>query len=150
MLEKHLTWQDIDRLTNNVYKQINKKYDWVISINAGGLIPGVMLSKKLKAKHGVISVNNYSGKKKNEKISKDLYISQIGFIKPHHKILLVDNIIRTGESIQAALQSLKKVDPDAKMVDSATLNLNKKSEFKPTYFAEETDREIWKIYPWEI
>ncbi len=152
MVDKELNWEQVQQLTDIVYKQIkskHKKYDWVVSINSGGLVPGVMLSKMLKAKHAVISVNSYKEKKKNPEVKRDLYLSHIGMIKMDDNILIVDNIIRTGDSVQAAIQSLKKVDPDAKKIDTASLHLNAKSKFKPTYFAEEIDREDWIDYPWE-
>lgn len=153
MVDKELNWNQIQRLTENIYKQIrenSKKYDWVVSINSGGLIPGVILSKMLKAKHAVISINNYKEKKKNSEIKKDLYLSHIGAIKMNDHILVVDNIIRTGESVKAAIESLKKVDPDAKKIETASLHLNAKSKFKPTFFAEEIDSDDWIEYPWEI
>lgn len=153
MTDKELGWNKVQRLTEKVYEQIKeskKKYHWVVSINRGGLIPGVILSHLLDADHAVISVNNYKKKTKNKETKRDLYLSQIGLIKPHQHILLVDNVIRTGDSIKAALTSLRKVDPDAKMVDTAAIHINAKSDFKPTYFAEELDSEDWAEYPWEI
>lgn len=152
MVDKELSWDQIQLLTENVYKQIkhaHKKYDWVVSINSGGLIPGVMLSKMLKAKHAVISVNSYAEKKKNPETKRDLYLSHIGQIKMIDHILIVDNIIRTGDSVLAAIESLKKVDPDAKKIDTASLYLNIKSSFKPTFFASEIDHDDWVDFPWE-
>lgn len=152
MLETLLTWADIDRLSEEIFKKIKaKKYDWVISINRGGVIPGVILSELLDAKHGVISVLNYNKKTKSklEKISSDLYISQIGFIKPQHHILVVDNVIRSGESVRAAIKAAKKVDDDVKNVDTACLHFVEDSEFVPTYAADTISSKDWVIYPWE-
>lgn len=153
MVDKELNWAQIQSLTESLYKQVkssHKKYEWIVSINSGGLIPGVMLSKMLKAKHAVISVNSYKEKKKNPEIKRDLYLSHIGSIKMDDNILIVDNIIRTGDSVLAAIQSLKKVDPDAKKIDTASLHLFSKSKFKPNYFSEEIDKDDWIDYPWEI
>lgn len=152
MVDKELNWEQIQELTENIYSQIkkeHKKYDWVVSINSGGLIPGVILSKMLKAKHAVISINSYKEKKKNPEVKRDLYLSHIGQIKMNDLILVVDNIIRTGDSVKAAIESLKKVDPDAKKIETASLHFNAKSKFKPTFFAAEVDRDDWIDYPWE-
>lgn len=153
MVDKELSWDQIQTLTESIYKQVkssHKKYEWIVSINSGGLVPGVMLSKMLRAKHAVISVNSYHERKKTQEVKRDLYLSHIGQIKMDDNILIVDNIIRTGDSVLAAIQSLKKVDPDAKKIDTASLHLNAKSKFKPNYFAEEIDRDDWIDYPWEI
>jgi len=152
MTDKDLSWNKVQHLTEKIHEQIklqHKKYDWVVSINSGGLIPGVILSKAMKSKHAVISINNYKEKNKNTKTERDLYLSHIGFIKMNHNILIVDNIIRTGDSMKAAIESLKKVDPDAKKIDTATLHLNVNSKFKPIYFAEEISGDDWVEYPWE-
>jgi hypoxanthine phosphoribosyltransferase len=151
-MDKEIGWSKVQGLTKNLHDQVksaHKKYDWVVSINSGGLVPGVMLAKSLKAKHAVISINNYKEGKKNPQPERDLYLSHIGFIRQHHHILVVDNVIRTGDSILAAMESLKKVDPDAKHMDTATLHLNVGSKLRPTYFAEEIEIEEWIDYPWE-
>ena len=153
MVDRELSWSKVQHLTKSLHEQIKaakKRYEWIVSINSGGLVPGVMLSKALKAKHAVISVNNYQNGQKNEQVKKDLYLSHIGFIRQHHEILVVDNVIRTGESVMAAVESLKKYDPDAKIVDTASLHLNIKAKIKPTFFAEEIEIDDWLEYPWEI
>ena len=153
MTDRELSWSKIQQLTKNVYEQIkarHKKYDWVVSINSGGLIPGVMLAKSLKATHAVISINNYKDGKKNESVQRDLFLSHIGFIKPHQHILVVDNVVRTGDSVKAAVESLKKYDPDAKHVDTASLHVNIDAVTKPTFYAEEIKIDDWLEYPWEI
>jgi hypoxanthine phosphoribosyltransferase len=152
MRERYLSWADIDNLSNELRKQIgSKKYDWVISVNRGGCIPGVILSEMLSAKHGVVSVLSYD-KKTRSKLSKtesDLYISQIGYIKPYHNVLFVDNVIRSGESIVAAIKSAKKTDDDIKKVDTACLHLDAKSSHQPTYYAGMLEEKEWIVYPWE-
>lgn len=152
MREKHLTWADIDRLSAELRKQIgDKKYDWVISVNRGGCIPGVILSEMLSAKHGVVSVMSYDKKTRSKlgKTESDLYISQIGYIKPHHKVLFVDNVIRSGETIAAAIKAAKKVDDDIRNVDTACLHLAAGATHKPTYCVGELEEKEWVIYPWE-
>ena len=152
MLEKNLTWADIDNLSEDIYNKAKvKKYDWIISINRGGVIPGVILSEMLDAKHGVISVINYDKKTKSKlaKLSSDLYISQIGYIKPHHNVLIVDNVIRSGESMAAAIKAAKKVDSDIQKVDTACFHLAAGSDFSPTYAAANITEKQWIKYPWE-
>jgi hypoxanthine phosphoribosyltransferase len=152
MQEKHLSWADIDSLSAELRKKIgDNKYDWVVSINRGGCIPGVILSEMLSAKHGVVSVLNYDKKTRSKlhRTESDLYISQIGFIKPHHKVLFVDNVIRSGDTIKAAIKAAKKVDGDIKIVDTACLHLDVHSTHTPTYHVGTLEGKEWIVYPWE-
>jgi len=162
MIEKHVTWGDFESLTDNIVKdimgrkelfkgQVSNKFNWVISINRGGLVPGIMLANKLGSKHAVVSVS--SPKERNSKergvIKTDLYLSQTELIMGWQNILIVDNISRTGESLKSALRSSKRCDPDIKNVAFATLHCSKSSPFKPEYFGELIGEDVWINYPWE-
>ncbi len=152
MIYKKLNWNNFSRLIDNIEKQIKhdkKEYNWVISVNRGGLIAGVELSHRLNAKHGVFSVQSYSGTEK-KKLIKDLYISMIGEFKSTDKILVVDDIADSGESLQVVVNQIKKIDPDTRNnIDTATLHYNNKSVIKPNYYASEVNGKIWIVYPWE-
>lgn len=151
MQHQNLTWQDIEELIIELEVQIKatkKKYDWIIGINRGGLVPSVLLSHRLGVSHGVHTVQSYSGKEKRE-LKSDLYISMIGLIKPNHNILVVDDIADSGDSLSAALKAIRKKDDDAINIDVATLHYKPQSRFKPNYFAKQIENEVWVMYPWE-
>jgi len=151
MQHQNLSWQNIEELIVELEIQIKhgkKKYDWIIGVNRGGLIPSVLLSHRLGIPHGVHTVQSYNGKEKRE-LKTDLYISMIGFIKPHHNILLVDDISDSGDSLSAALKTIRKKDSDALNIDIATLHYKPKSSVKPMYFAQQIEDEVWVCYPWE-
>ena len=151
MLHDKISWNDVEDLVDDLEEQINKankKYDFIIGINHGGLVPSVMLSHRLGATHGVHTVHSYEGTDKRD-VKADLYISMIGHIKSHSKILLVDDIADSGDSLAASLSGIKKVDPDIKDVDTLTLHYKTKSVLKPSYFAKKIDDDLWIEYPWE-
>ena len=153
-MQKQLTWQDVEKLIAEVSSKIrekSKKYDWIISINRGGLIPGVMLSHELGVSHGVITVTHESGAgyPAIDGVIKDLYISGVKLIKPHHSILLFDDIARSGICLSESVSTIRRLDSDAKNVDTGVLHLRKGSILKPTYFAEEIGESNCVVYPWE-
>ena len=151
MQHQNLNWQQIEDLIVDLEIQIKhsrKKYDWIIGINRGGLIPSVLLSHRLGVAHGVHTVQSYTGTEKRE-LKSDLYISMIGLIKPNHNILVVDDISDSGDSLTAALKSIRRKDSDAINIDVATLHYKPKSNFKPNYFAKQIDDDLWIMYPWE-
>ena len=152
MIQKEKTsWEQIEQLVIDLEIQIKKskkKYDYIIGINRGGLVPSVLLSHKLNVPHGVYTVQSYVGTKKRE-VKTDLYISMIGFINPNHEILIVDDIADSGESLEVAVRKIKKQESDAKNIDTATIYYKPKSIVKPTFFAKEIPDETWVIFPWE-
>lgn len=151
MIHKRISWNIVGKLVANLEKQIKeskKKYDFIIGLNRGGLIPSVMLSHKLGIIHGVHTVQSYNGTEKRE-IKSDLYISMIGFIKPHHNVLLVDDIAESGESLKVSMEKIRKKDSDIKNIDIATLYYKPKSIIVPTYYAKKISNEIWIDFAWE-
>lgn len=151
MVNEKVTWEQIEDLIVELEIQIKKskkKYDLIIGINRGGLVPSVMMSHRLNVPHGVHTVHSYQGTEKKE-LKTDLYISMIGLIKAHHNILLVDDISDSGESLKAALKSIRKKDSDAVNMDIATLHYKPKAIVKPNYFGKEIEDDVWVMYPWE-
>lgn len=63
------------------------------------------------------------------------------------KVLLVDDITDTGESLALAKNIAEKSDPaELKM---AVMQYMTSSKVKPDYYAEVVDKWIWMIYPWK-
>jgi hypothetical protein len=152
MEEINLSWDKVEELVDNIVEKVRasgKKFDVIIGINRGGLIPSVMLSHKLGVKHGVMTITHYDGQKLLDEVKKDLYISMVGLIKPTHNILVVDDIADSGLCLKEAVVSLKKVDPDARNISTATLFDKPKSVVRPTYVGENVTNDIWINFPWE-
>ncbi len=156
MNEKNLEWVDVENLVSLVNSKIKfssrvKQYDWVISINRGGLIPGVLLSHKLGVRHGVMSVSHHDGYELLDKIKKDLYISMIGMFRHADKVLIVDDIADSGECLQATIKTIRRIDPDIQTenIDTATLHYKPQSIIVPTYYGDKIDNDVYVNYPWE-
>jgi hypothetical protein len=152
MQKEYFTWEQVDKLTKDICKSIqsrDKKYDWIIGINRGGLIPSVILSHKLGIPHGVLTVTHYEGEKMLADVSKDLYISGIKAIKKHHNILLVDDIADSGICLMESVKTIMKLDSDAQNIDTATLFYKSKSIVKPKFYGIEISSDIWVSFPWE-
>jgi len=152
-MEKTLTWNDIEDGIDNLEEQINRagiKFDWIVSINRGGLIPGVLLSHRLKIPHGVMTVTHYKDKEFSAEVKRDLYISMVGLFKSYHNILIVDDIADSGICLEESIRAIKKIDPDPKQFCTATLHYKNKSIVTPTFYAAKVENDVWINYPWEI
>lgn len=62
------------------------------------------------------------------------------------KVLIVDDITDTGESLQLALNVVKKKDPVE--VKTATIQYITSSSFEPDFYAEKVDDWRWFLYRW--
>ncbi len=61
--ELNLTWADVEQGVNIIINRIgNKKYDYVVGIANGGLIPATLIAKRLKLKTMSVGLESYDGK----------------------------------------------------------------------------------------
>lgn len=152
MLESKLTWDEIASLISNLALQIKKKkkkYDWIVSLNRGGLIPGVRMSHILGARHAVLSIESYTRMGKKKPLIADNGISMIGEFRKRDTILIVDDIADSGESLAFALHRVRASCPEVKAIDTATIHYKARSVVEPTFFAEKINDDIWITFPWE-
>lgn len=146
--ELKLAWTDVEQAVNIIINRIgNKKYDYVIGIANGGLIPATLIAKKLKLKTMSVGLESYDGKDfKNvtlwSEINKRLYILQ-----QHGLCLLVDDISDSGKSFNYIKNAYLKNEEI--ICDTASLVVKPKTTFMPDYFAMNVHTDTWVKFPWE-
>jgi hypoxanthine phosphoribosyltransferase len=115
-----MSWQEFDRVANNLAVQIKKsriKFSAICGIPRGGLILAVRLSHLLK-----IPLTEMKGLSFKDKT-----------------VLIVDDVADTGETIEL-FASCGFI--------TATLFWNPKSSVKPKFWAKRKSKE-WILFPWE-
>ena len=146
--ELNLTWADVEQGVNIIINRIgNKKYDYVIGIANGGLIPATLIAKRLKLKTMSVGLESYDGKDfKNvtlwSEINKRIYILQ-----QHGLCLLVDDISDSGKSFNYIKNAYLKNEEI--LCDTASLVVKPKTSFMPDYFAMNVHTDTWVKFPWE-
>lgn len=119
------------------------KFDIIIGIGRGGWVPARYIADYLgniiALSH--MKIEHYTGiaKTKKVKITEGVSTNVKG-----KKILLVDDVPDTGDSIEEAVKHLK--NKGAKEVRTACLHYKPWSIFKPEYYIKLTRN--WVIYPW--
>jgi hypothetical protein len=103
--------------------------DVVVSINRGGTVPGRILASKINAEHCEIHLRLYEDGMKPKRIYKEPKLKRDFSCNVNGKdVILVDDLCRTGDTINKAKEILKKkgarniktlvlVTEDRKMVD---------------------------------
>jgi len=146
--ELNLTWADVEQGVNIIINRIgNKKYDYVVGIANGGLIPATLIAKRLKLKTMSVGLESYDGKDfKNvtlwSEINKRLYVLQ-----QHGLCLLVDDISDSGKSFNYIKNAYLKNEEI--LCDTASLVVKPKTSFMPDYFAMNVHTDTWVKFPWE-
>ncbi len=148
-----ISWNDVEDACQKLVQQVSKnRYDAVICIGSGGMVPGKIVSELLNLPLGIVAVQRYSNRKVTSTIFLDAQVKWLGPKPKTERILLVDDIIDQGHTIQKTANRLKR-SLKPKKIDIGTLF------FKPNkikvdlsgfsvFYANETDD--WIVFPWEL
>ncbi|MFX1285210.1 MAG: phosphoribosyltransferase [Promethearchaeota archaeon] len=153
---KIVRWHEIDYLARKLFHLIKNEFtpEIILGISRGGTIPARLLSDMFEAeipfKRGgtssilaTMQIRFYTGIAETHTrpvISQDVTVEI-----QQKKILLVDDLVDSGDSIQCALDYLNLKNP--KEVKIAALLLKPWSKVIPHYFVEETTE--WVVFPHE-
>jgi len=144
---QHLTWEDIDVACRCIYlkmKKDNYKPEAIVGLLRGGVIPARIFCDyfDVTLDFFAIDIKLYNGiGKRNEKpkireFEEDLIRGK--------KILICDDILDSGKTMEAILEHLKGED-----ITTATLYCKETAKIKPNYYAEISGENTWIVYPWE-
>jgi len=143
----HLTWNDIQRLTEIVAKKIDAsgfKPDIVVAVSRGGFDPARIICDQLGIRRLTsIQLESYEGMSRSREPAVVLPVNADLHGK---RALLVDDVSDSGASLVRARDHL--LENGAGEVRVLTLHIKPWTKFKPDYYADETDE--WVVYPWEI
>jgi len=125
-------------------KQSGFQPDLIVGVSRGGWIPGRILSDLLGNAHTAnVKIEFYVGIGQTSR--KPIVTQPISEDIATKRVLVVDDVADTGESMFVALDHLHERDAG----DTRTITIYHKphSKFKPDFFAETTSH--WIIFPWE-
>lgn len=144
------SWDEMRSLSGIVADKIKKsgyKPDVIIAILRGGMVPAMNLSDLLGIKDILTLKVEHWGITATKNKKAELKSLLCGDIK-EKKVLLVDDLTDTGESMKVCIEYLRKLNPCE--IKTATMVHKKQSEFEPDFYAERGDKWRWIILPWNI
>ncbi len=148
----YVSWNDIERWSEGMLNMLisdNYKPDIVIGIARGGLIPARMMSDYLFIKD-LLTVKTEHWGLTASMDGKAVLKGKLNYDIGNKKVLIVDDITDTGESIKLAYDYIKTLNP-AEVKTSSMLYVNS-SSYVPDYYGEGISREKWAwfIFPWNV
>jgi len=141
-----LTWDDLFWDVYELARIIEKsgyKADLLVVIARGGWVVGRILSDLLSLKSVAgITIKSYEGinVKKTPKVTQGIDTSLKG-----KSVLLVDDIVDSGETLETALRYLRT--KEISIVKSAVPYVKPKASIKPDYYVKIIDK--WVVFPYE-
>ncbi|MCD4740465.1 phosphoribosyltransferase [archaeon] len=146
---KQVSQQEINQMIKQLYQKIKKahyKPDVIIAIARGGYQPASQLCDYLGVKElESVKVTHWNiPTKKNGQA--EIQIKEEVDMK-NKKILIVDDISDTGESLKLVIEYVKKQEPLE--TKTAVMQVHQRM-FKPDFHGNELQNSIWMIYPWTI
>jgi len=140
-----VTWKGVTSLCNKIVKKLKLTYpdilDYkIVGLSRGGLIPATIISNILNIR----KVYSIGLKSYEDTMQGDLEIYQIPELKDMEKILIIDDISDTGESLKATKEMIQNKD-----VITTCLHIKEKSIFLPDIYGKSVENNVWVVYPWE-
>ncbi len=119
--------------------------DIVLSVGRGGMVPARYIADTLPdSEVSLISAKMYTGVGTRESKPKIGHLQIPVFGK---KVLIVDDIIDSGLTIDGVIEALQK--GKAAQIKTATLAIKRYSKRLPSFYHLIIDDEVWIVFPWE-
>ncbi|MDQ3853418.1 MAG: hypothetical protein M3299_11345 [Thermoproteota archaeon] len=135
--KEYCTWEEVEALTRIVADKIrrsNKKYDAILAITKGGIIPARLMARELDIDYiHLIPVRD-----------KKLYKEEMPLLLKDKKYLIIDEIYDTGDIFYKVYEAVRMFD-----CDFAFLMSRHQPSSKRTYIGKVLDHNRWIVFPWE-
>ncbi|MGW8319221.1 MAG: phosphoribosyltransferase [Candidatus Promineifilaceae bacterium] len=156
MRREVLTWSDVDKLIDYLVPQIRGRYDSMIVVTRGGLVPGGMLAEALNITYILTASIRFPADftsligRPEERFAVPEFIQfPDDELLEGRRTLVVDDVWTRGRNIVTVAG---RVDAAGGMPETCVLHYKPASSLypghTPTYYAAVTDAYI--VYPWEI
>ncbi|MGD8320938.1 MAG: phosphoribosyltransferase family protein [Gemmatimonadota bacterium] len=139
-----VSWEMFGELCRALALRVARKYepDIVVGIARAGVIPAAVVASILRVDFYSIKISRKEG---DEQVrERPAILSAAPTQAAGKRVLLVDEIATSGETLRMALAAVRDVRPAE--VRTATSFARRKG-YKPDYFALETDATV--IFPWD-
>ncbi len=150
MEKTFLTWQDVDRLVDELLPQIAGKFDVILMITRGGIILGGILAEALDIRDVLTAAVAFPQDPDLDTLAWPTFLQfPSDTLLRGRRVLIVDDVWDSGRTINTVRGRV-----EAAGGTPATCVLHYKPgrslfpDRQPDYYGAVTDR--WIVYPWEI
>jgi len=158
MSKTYLNWNNIEVDCKILVEKLNgKKFDTIVGIANGGMIPATIVAKLLKVNR-LFSANIKSyqedkprnGEHNTTDVVKTLSFPSYKDLMESRSILFVDDLADTRLTLKHVNEKYYyHTNPNHNKWEFATLYYKPKTQFKPEYTVRSFDNDEWIVFPWE-
>jgi hypoxanthine phosphoribosyltransferase len=158
MTNRHeiLTWSDVDKLVDYLAPQIHGRFDSMMIITRGGIIPGGMLAEALNITYILTAAMRFPTDFPGFQMHPEARFAVPDFLQfpadellEGRRILVVDDVWTRGRNI---VNVASRIDAAGGNPETCVLHYKPQQSLypghTPTYYAAVTDAYV--IYPWEV
>jgi len=142
MQKLYYNYEKFQKDTNKLIIKIDTSFEAILAISRGGLILGQVLGESFNIRN-VLSVNiiGYDDTKQNSSIK----IFNLPDLSKYKSILIVDEIIDSGNSMKELVNKINKLYPNLN-IKIATLFYKKTASIQPDFTINEAN--MWIEFFW--
>jgi hypoxanthine phosphoribosyltransferase len=139
-----LSWEVFGELCRALAVKVAREYDpdMIVGIARAGVIPGAIIASILRVDFFSLKITRRSGAE--EAFDQPRLLSSAPPQARGQRVLIVDEICTTGETLRMAIAAVRAVNPTEVRTASSFV---KSGQFRPDFFAVETDATV--IFPWD-
>jgi hypoxanthine phosphoribosyltransferase len=149
MEKEYLSWDDICRLIDRIVPQVTGHFDALIAITRGGIVPGGLLSERLRIPQ-VFVASVFFFHEEDESLDWPIFLQFPDDNLLHEKrILVVDDIWDTGVTITNVRERVLQTggEPITLVLHYRPSSSTVSPDQFPDIYGEQTENYI--VYPWE-
>lgn len=149
MEKVYLSWYDISRLVDRIVPQVTGRFDALIAITRGGIIPAGLLSERLRIPQ-VFVASVFFFHEDEEALDWPIFLQFPDDNLLHdNRILVVDDIWDTGVTITNVSERILQAGgkPVTLVLHYRPSSSTVSPELSPDIYGEQTENYI--VYPWE-
>ncbi len=148
-----VSWDEYHQAIESLVKLVHQsgwQFDQVLCLARGGLRPGDVFSRLFKVPLAILSTSSYreaAGTRRGDLDISNSITSTAG--PPKGKVLLVDDLVDSGITLQRVQEHLTRHFPQVSDVRSAVIWYKACSVMRPDYYLEYLPDNPWIHQPFE-
>jgi hypoxanthine phosphoribosyltransferase len=139
---RRISWDELKKMVENALESIAKyDPDIIVAVGRGGIVPASIIAYQLEKPMISMTIRLYEGgKNPRRKYRKPKLVGKFSHDVSKKKVLLVDDVSNTGETLNKAKTLMKGA------MKVKTFVLYRKSGYKPDFFCMKTNDCV--LFPW--
>ncbi len=150
MDREELSWHDVEALIDHMLPQIAGRFDVILIITRGGIIPGGIMAESLDISDVLMAAVEFPQDPEIDQLAWPTFLQfPSDTLFRGRRVLIVDDVWNSGRTINTVSGRVEAAGGDVK---TCVLHYKPKSsrfrDSEPDFYGAITD--MWIIYPWEI